>query len=107
MKLLRLTGKPISFPHLGVKKQVEELSGEIPGGLGAKKQPGEQGGEQSMHRELRDPIEDAHDYVECDPHERQPSRPVMPTEHIGSGNNRQEADEFDPYAIESECIPIP
>jgi len=56
-----------------------------------------------MHHKLRNRVEDAQDYVECDPGKREPARPIVSAEQEYSTNNRQAFGEFDRRRIGMTC----
>ena len=45
-----------------------------------------------MHRQLTPRVEVADNYVEGDPHDRDPARPVGTTKHVNPGDHGEEAD---------------
>jgi hypothetical protein len=76
--------RAIAFTHLGVDgRQISRLCwfelriAKIPRRLRTKKKPGDHGTEQTVDGELMKRMKAAQDYVECDPGERKPARPVV------------------------------
>ena len=54
----------------------------MPPSLGTKKAPGDHGTEQTVDGKLRERVKGAQDYMECDPAERKPARPVVAAEQF-------------------------
>jgi len=87
--------RPVSesaFPY--VPWWLDSSAAKIPRSLRPKKNPGNRGTEQPVNGKFRESAKGTQNYVECNPGEGNPTRPVVAPKHKCSTDNRNKFDEL-------------
>jgi|SRR5271165_1123406 len=77
-----------------LNSRLDSSAAKIPRSLRPKKNPGNRGTEQPVNGKFRESAKGTQNYVECDPGERNPTRPVVAPKHKCSTDNRNKFDEL-------------